>query len=88
MIVEIVLNFERVGQGVRTYVMDTDKLTDYKPVGSNMPSNIKSMVENVYNTDIMHGDEPDWFGEELENMIKEGVVYNPKVDKSFEIAYC
>jgi hypothetical protein len=93
MIVLVTQNMERIGWGPSNYVLDTDKLKNYKPITNDVPSNVVDILENKPWIDIMSGNEPDWFGDELENMIKEGIVVEVtentnKIDREFEIAYC
>lgn len=55
MIVEIILNYERVGGGFDEVFLDTSKLKNYKPIGNKMPSNIVTIIENDRHLSIMAG---------------------------------
>lgn len=86
MIVQIVINTERIGGGVRTILMDTDVLRNYVPAQNNMPPNLADMIENHDWIDIIDG--PDWFDEEETKMRIDGVIFDANFERSFEIAYC
>jgi len=87
MIVQIIINRERIGGGFRTVLINTALLRNYIPIGNNMPHNLADMIENRDNTEILDG--PDWWDEEDTNMRNQGVIFEPHYfERSFEIAYC
>ena len=102
MVVQIILNHERVGGYTqRVWCINTELLKKYKPIGNNMPHNIVDMLENENYMTSMDGAidkmvltsnmqvNADWYEEEEEEMIKQGVVtFNVPIDKEFEICYC
>jgi hypothetical protein len=102
MVVQIILNHERVGGHTQhVWCIDTSLLRNYKPIGNNMPHNIIDMLENENYMTSMDGAidkmvltsnmqvNADWYEEEEEEMIKQRVItFNVPIDKEFEICYC